>query len=229
MRFVFIAGMGGIGNRRGGDIVLKALALVSRDFARHPSLALELDFFSVRHPEQYDMPVSRDLLGLPGLHVQVGPVEREVLVQAVRGADAVLYPSRWEGLGLSLLEALHAGVPALVTDGWPMNELVEDGHNGVLVAAAQVGTFHMAPVWEVDPPALAHAIRNLTLSPALLERMRCPAPGELAARQHAFVMQARALLLAEPPPRLGPHCRAAASSLSPGRVSSLGRAPTARI
>jgi len=51
-------------------------------------------------------------------------MQRADLSAALRDADALLYPSRWEGLGLSLLEALHAGVPALVTDGWPMNEVV---------------------------------------------------------------------------------------------------------
>ena len=51
-------------------------------------------------------------------------MQRADLSAALRDADAVLYPSRWEGLGLSLLEALHAGVPALVTDGWPMNEVM---------------------------------------------------------------------------------------------------------
>lgn len=50
------------------------------------------------------------------------------------------YPSRWEGFGLSLLEALHAGVPALATDGWPINELVDDGINGILLPADNVST-----------------------------------------------------------------------------------------
>ena len=30
--------------------------------------------------------------------------------QALMDADVVLYPSRWDGFGLSMLEALHAGL-----------------------------------------------------------------------------------------------------------------------
>lgn len=47
---------------------------------------------------------------------------REELADLLGEADAVLYPSRWEGFGLSMMEALHAGVPVLATDGWPINE-----------------------------------------------------------------------------------------------------------
>lgn len=60
---------------------------------------------------------------------------REELRELLSEADAMLYPSRWEGFGLTLMEALHAGLPVLATDGWPMNELVADGRNGLLLPA----------------------------------------------------------------------------------------------
>ena len=208
VRFLFIGGMGGIRNRRGGDIALAAFALAAKLLPRFSAttstekVQIELDFYSVRHPSQYDMPVAAQVLQTPGLRLHVGAVSRTALATALRRTDAVLYPSRFEGLGLSLLEALHVGVPAIVTDGWPMNELIEDGHNGVLVQAQQTGWFHMAPVWEVEPRVLAQAMLTLAHDPALLTRLRCPSPGEVAARQHAFVMTARQLLLAEPPPRV---------------------------
>jgi hypothetical protein len=41
-----------------------------------------------------------------------------------------------------MMEALHAGVPVLATDGWPMNELVEHGRNGMLVPALTQGPFY---------------------------------------------------------------------------------------
>ena len=200
VRFLFIAGMGGIRNRRGGDIVLEAYALARREAQGAGDVAL--DFYSVRHPAEYDQPVAPQLLSQEGLQLHVGPLQRRELSAALRDADAVLYPSRWEGLGLSLLEALHVGVPALVTDGWPMKELIEHGHNGLLVPAAHTGWFHMAPTWEVSPRALADGMLRLAASPTLLNRMRCPSPGELAARQHAFVMRSRALVLGEAPARI---------------------------
>ncbi|KAJ1473664.1 hypothetical protein T484DRAFT_1835228, partial [Baffinella frigidus] len=57
-------------------------------------------------------------------------------------AGAVLYPSLWKGFGLSMMEALHAGVPVIATDGWPMNEVVVNGSNGLLVEADNLGPFH---------------------------------------------------------------------------------------
>ena len=48
-------------------------------------------------------------------------------------ADACLAPSRWEGLGLHLFEATALGLPIVTNDNPPMNEVVEDGRNGLLV------------------------------------------------------------------------------------------------
>ena len=47
--------------------------------------------------------------------------------------DVYLYPSRLDGIGLSLPEALASGLPAITTDNPPMNEFVSDGENGFLV------------------------------------------------------------------------------------------------
>ena len=67
-----------------------------------------------------------------------------------------------------------------------------------------------SPVWEVAPADLAAAMARLAGDAGLLRRVTCAAPGELAARQHAFALHARRLLLREPPPRVlslyaGPH------------------------
>jgi 1,2-diacylglycerol 3-alpha-glucosyltransferase len=48
-------------------------------------------------------------------------------------ADVCLAPSRWEGLGLHLFEATALGVPILTNDNPPMNEVVHDEVNGLLV------------------------------------------------------------------------------------------------
>ena len=51
--------------------------------------------------------------------------------------DGFLAPSRWEGLGLHLYEAAAFGVPVITNDNPPMNEVVVDGENGLLVAASR--------------------------------------------------------------------------------------------
>lgn len=47
--------------------------------------------------------------------------------------DVYVYPSRLDGIGLSLPEALSCGLPAITTNSPPMNEFVMDGVNGTLI------------------------------------------------------------------------------------------------
>ena len=54
-------------------------------------------------------------------------------------ADVCLAPSRWEGLGLHLFEATALGVPIVTNDNPPMNEVVIDGMNGLLVPGVPDG------------------------------------------------------------------------------------------
>ena len=90
VRFLFIAGMGGIGNRRGGDIVLEAFARAGAQLMETKANAsIQLDFYSVRHPAMYDVPVPPHLLDLPGLRLHVGPLLRTHLSSALRFLFAV--------------------------------------------------------------------------------------------------------------------------------------------
>ena len=51
-------------------------------------------------------------------------------------ADVCVAPSRWEGLGLHLYESMALGLPVITNDAPPMNEVIRDGENGLLVASA---------------------------------------------------------------------------------------------
>ena len=50
-----------------------------------------------------------------------------------------LSPSRWEGLGLPLYEAVAFGMPSITNDSPPMNEIVIDGVNGDLRRLGPLG------------------------------------------------------------------------------------------
>ena len=54
-------------------------------------------------------------------------------------ADVCLAPSRWEGLGLHLYEAIALGLPVITNDYPPMNEVIRDGENGLLVRSRRRG------------------------------------------------------------------------------------------
>jgi glycosyltransferase involved in cell wall biosynthesis len=62
-------------------------------------------------------------------------------------ADAVVMPSRWEGLPLTALEALASGTPLVATSVRGLRELVTDGENALLVPE--------------EPDAVADALRRV--------------------------------------------------------------------
>ncbi|MCG2786229.1 MAG: glycosyltransferase family 4 protein [Anaerolineae bacterium] len=47
--------------------------------------------------------------------------------------DIYVYPTRLEGIGLTIIEALASGLPVITTDNGPMNEFVKHGQNGFLI------------------------------------------------------------------------------------------------
>jgi 1,2-diacylglycerol 3-alpha-glucosyltransferase len=76
--------------------------------------------------------------------------------------DVCLAPSRWEGLGLHLYEATAFGMPIITNDNPPMNELVTDGRNGLLVPGHPAGEAKSGiPAFEPDVGELAQAIERL--------------------------------------------------------------------
>jgi 1,2-diacylglycerol 3-alpha-glucosyltransferase len=48
----------------------------------------------------------------------------------------MVFPTKLEGLGLPLFEALSSGLPVIATNASPMNEFIRDGYNGSLVNVA---------------------------------------------------------------------------------------------
>jgi 1,2-diacylglycerol 3-alpha-glucosyltransferase len=76
--------------------------------------------------------------------------------------DVCLTPSRWEGLGLPLYEATAFGMPIITNDDPPMNEVVEDGLNGLLVRSHPDGETRSGLVAKTpDVDDLARAIERI--------------------------------------------------------------------
>ncbi|MET0824078.1 MAG: glycosyltransferase, partial [Solirubrobacterales bacterium] len=87
-------------------------------------------------------------------------------------ADVCLAPSRWEGLGLHLYEAMALGLPVITNDAPPMNEVIADGDNGLLVGSRHRGRARSGS------PAAKPSVRGLTAAlreaadPERLEQLR---------------------------------------------------------
>ena len=76
-------------------------------------------------------------LGLAGRVERVGHVEREQLASLYRGAACLVFPSRYEGFGLPVLEAMASGTPVVATPSSSIPEVA--GEAAVLVDRDQLG------------------------------------------------------------------------------------------
>lgn len=91
------------------------------------------------------------------LSADIGAARQDVLT-FFRAADIFALPSLWEGLPISILEAMALGLPVISTNINAIPEAVIDNETGLLIEAG-------------DNPALADAIRRLKDDPELREKL----------------------------------------------------------
>lgn len=167
LRFVHVAGWGGLNNRKNTDGLIRAW------HRANPENAL-LDLHTQAPADQYGPDCARILRDAKNITLHEGTVEN--ILQAYAGADMLLWPSKREGLGLPIVEALACGLPVLVSDGYMMKQWLLPGEHGVVCpATAREGMMYL-PEMRVDEAALAAMIAGLAANPdrvdALAERVR---------------------------------------------------------
>ena len=121
----------------------------------------------------------RDSLGLDGTVEFPGWVPREHLYDLYARAWAFIYPSRFEGFGLPLLEAMAAGVPTACSAIEPLSSIAGD-------AAVQFDPD--------DPAAIERAMLRVTEDQPL--RQRLMRAGPLRAAEFSWTATARTTLAA---------------------------------
>lgn len=147
---IFLLSVGRLVYQKGHEFLISALSRVLPDFPRAKAVicgdgnlheALEAQIAGLRLED------SVLLLG-----------NRTDIDRFLSSADIFVLPSRWEGLPVSLLEAMGMGVPVIVTRVEGVEEVVEDGVQGLLVPPE-------------DSAALAGALVELMGQPELRHRM----------------------------------------------------------
>lgn len=107
----------------------------------------------------------------PRIEIMLENQPRAEHLKLFAGCDVCVSPSRWEGLGLPLYEATAFGMPLITNDDPPMNEIVRDGLNGLLVASHPDGEAQSGiPARAVDVDGLAAAVERIA-DPELRERL----------------------------------------------------------
>ena len=128
-------------------------------------------------PEKHGVDDVRRAIVRLGLERRVeflGYIERERLAELYRGAACFVLPSRWEGLGLTMLEAMASGTPVVATTAGALPEVAAGA--AVLVEPG-------------DPEALADGIAE-----ALDSRERLVAAGLERAREFTWPRMAERTL-----------------------------------
>jgi len=99
----------------------------------------------------------------------LGVVSGSDKLNAIRSADYFLLPSWFEGLPLSLLETMAAGLVPVVTNVGSVNYLVKDGENGIFVE-------------QKNPQDLYQKMKKLILNPDLYKILSMNAKNTIAER-----------------------------------------------
>jgi len=173
---VHSAGMGGPSDRKGTDLALQAFAAV----AGQARLLLHTQLPRHRWPSTWIRAVQAD----PRIEVIEKPMDPLAFYQL---GDLYLYPSRLEGIGLTLPEALSCGLAAITTHAPPMSEFVEDGLNGSLVPVqafrGRSDGYYWPESW-VDPDQLRVCIQRYVDQPSLARTQGKRARAAMAATRH---------------------------------------------
>ena len=90
----------------------------------------------------------------------------------ISACNVLLLPSRSEGHPITLIEAMHLGLPAVASDISGSNEIIVDGETGYLVPAQ-------------DVPAYAERLTRLLADAALRRRMADNAQRRVLAEEYS--------------------------------------------
>lgn len=167
--------VGRLTRQKGVDVLLRAFAQVEKE---HPAARLVLA------GDGPDRPALAALTGSLGLRRAMFLGWRSDAANILADVDLLVVPSRWEGFGLVVLEAMALAKPVVASRVSALPEIVVSGETGLLVSPG-------------DPGELAEAVRTLLSDPrraaglgrAGRDRVKGEFPVEKMARRTAEVYQ----------------------------------------
>lgn len=126
--FYHCAGSGGVGDRKNSQAVIEAYKKIQDE--------------------------NTDLIMT---HLGSKVFNRREIISFMKFADVLVNTSKWDTIGLNTIEANACGIPVIVCDAKPMNELVYDNVNGLLAFSEETKSEHVTcPSNEVDIDSLAN-------------------------------------------------------------------------
>jgi len=98
----------------------------------------------------------------------------------IRSSDCFVFPSRWDGLGMAVLEAMALGVPVVASATGGIPEIIQQGITGLLVPPE-------------DPSALSLGIRRVLNDEMLTGQLAAAAKADVEKHDVTNMSQAYAL------------------------------------
>lgn len=118
--------VGQLGQRKGIDILLSAMQPL---FAAKNHLQLKLIGSGELETQYQDWVRERNLSSRVTFE---GVIDSKLVIRRISEADMLVLPSRWDGWGIVVNEALMAGVPVIVSNMCGAADIVNDGRNGFI-------------------------------------------------------------------------------------------------
>ncbi|MCH7905083.1 MAG: glycosyltransferase [Armatimonadetes bacterium] len=148
---LLIAATGRLADQKGLPYLLRALPQIREGLAETPVVVV----LAGEGPAREQLEAIIEELSLQN-NVRMLGFRRDV-PRIVAACDIFCSPSLWEGLSISIMEAMAAQKPIVTTDILPNAELIDDGETGLLVKAREVDGLAAAIVRMATDSALADA------------------------------------------------------------------------
>ena len=117
---------GNLIKRKGVDLLPKIMEKLGQDYVLYYTSGLRTK-----------IPKSFNLTNM----IPLGKLSEDELVEWYNKCDALLFPTRLEGFGYSVAEAMACGKPVIATNCSSIPELVKDGKDGFLCEMDNVDDF----------------------------------------------------------------------------------------
>lgn len=136
--------------RKGYDIAVRALPAIAQHY---PQVSLLVVSGINQSQRERLMELARQHGVEQHIHL-LGYLPDEALINLYRASDALLFPTRYEGFGLPLLEAMAAECPVIATNIPVVREIVRHGENGLLIPYNNATVLARAALLLLGQPAL---------------------------------------------------------------------------
>jgi len=169
--------------------VSTALAAVLETRRRAPAHGLSLVCAGIDRGTGDELRAQATAAGDPAALRLLGPLNEAALLNLYRGAAMLLYPSRYEGFGLPILEAMSCGIPVIGADCASIPEVI--GKAGLVVDALDVDAWVREIMAVMMTPVLAARLRDAGRARALEFSWTKTAEETLAVLREAAALRQR--------------------------------------